>query len=283
MQIKPPKGRYVFQEPLNEHFATYHHVDSLWKRFEPMELVKNHRQGEGSNWTERLNRFREQNFTEEDINVLKTRIIKTDLCDPDATHVMYTNEEVAKYNKMMLNLLKTEPVVIKAIKIPNIYCKIHEHKGTVDSTNFMDELELKIGARVGLIFNVNTIDNLVNGATGSVLGFEKNIEGNIYAVIVKFDQDDCGIEQRKSFTKISEKYSNQNGTPIFKQTLEYYKQRKSGKSHSIRAKVIQFPLSLAYGSTAHRMQVNKSCLNSDIFTNLFFSSFILGFNNKSWN
>ena len=255
----------------------------MWKLFEPFELIHNHRQGNNSKWTERLNRFRLQSHTEEDVEVLRQHIVKEEICDPEATHVMYTNAEVAKYNKMMLNLLQTDSVIINAIKIPNIYCKIHEHKGTVDSTNFMNELELKIGARVALIFNVNTIDNLVNGATGSVMGFEKNQDGNVYAIVVQFDQDDCGIEQRKSFNKLSEKYSNQNGTPIFKQTLEYYKQRKSGKSHSIRAKVIQFPLSLAYGSTAHRMQVNKSCLNSDIFTNLFFSSFILGFNNKSWN
>ena len=248
----------MFQEPLNEHFSTYHYVDSLWKLFKPMELVHNHRQGQGSKWTERLNRFRVQNFNDEDVDVLKQRIVKKDLCDPEATHVMYTNEEVAKYNKMMLNLLSTEHVVIEAIKIPNVYCKIHEHKGTVDSTNFMDKLELKIGARVALIFNINTIDNLVNGTIGTVLGFEKNQDGIIYVVLVKFDQEDCGIQQRKNFKKLSEKYSNQNGTPIFKQTLEYYKQRKSGKSHSIRAKVIQFPLALAYGSTAHRMQVNIS-------------------------
>ena len=220
-----------------------------------MELVKNHRQGEGSKWTERLNRFRVQKFTDEDVDVLKQRIVKEELCDPEATHVMYTNAEVAKYNTMMLNLLKTQSVIITAIKIPNIYCKIHEHKGTVDSTNFMDQLELKIGARVALIFNVNTIDNLVNGATGSVLGFEKNQDGHIFAIVVQFDQDDCGVEQRRAYKKISEKYQAKNGTPIFKQTLEYYKQRKSGRSHSIRAKVIQFPLALAYGSTAHRMQV----------------------------
>ena len=44
--------------------------------------------------------------------------------------------------------------------------------GTVDDTNLSQVLNLKNGARVMLVLNVNTIDSLVNGSLGTVVGYE---------------------------------------------------------------------------------------------------------------
>ena len=54
----------------------------------------------------------------------------------------------------------------------------------------MDELKLKIGARVMLISNIDVADLLSNGSVGTVLGVEEGQNGNITAVIVKFDNPD---------------------------------------------------------------------------------------------
>ena len=51
-------------------------------------------------------------------------------------------------------------------------------EGEVKDTPFMQELELKVGARVMLTYNVDTMDGLSNGTCGNVAGFV-------------FSRDDC--------------------------------------------------------------------------------------------
>ena len=184
---------------------------------------------------------------------MKNRITSEEEVGKDAFHVMYTNEEVAKYNQKGLDLIEGNEIQLKAIRAKN--CYIDKKKGTVDSTNFMDVLKFKIGSRVKLVFNINTMDGLVNGAFGNVVGIEKNRNDEIYAIIVKFDQESTGQEQRRVKKHLSEKYRESVGTPIFKHTLEYFKMSKSGHKTSGRGKVIQFPLWLADASTSHNAQV----------------------------
>ena len=118
----------------------------------------------------------------------------------------------------------------------------------------MDVLHLKKGARVCLVNNINTIDELVNGVMGTVIGFERNKFGKIEAVIVKFDQESTGQQQRACYPELSKKYEDQMGTPIFKKDLEYHIPTGSGKRHAPRARVLQFPFFLAYANTSHKMQ-----------------------------
>ena len=254
-QIKPVKGRYVFDEPINEHFSPFHHVEPLWRKFEPFELVYNHRQGEGSKWTDILNRIRIAAHTEEDVKVLKTRITTDPILEFDATHIMYTNREVTDHNNKMLNLLPGEAIMIKAIKKPNTYCVIKPDTGNVDTTSMKDELTLKVDAKVQLVYNINTVDGLVNGAVGHVVGYERNSSGEIYAIMVEFEDKNTGQQQRSDNLRIVEKYSNRIATPIFKHTQEYDKSKGRG---TIKAKVIQFPMSLAWAITSHRVQVTEN-------------------------
>ena len=109
-------------------------------------------------------------------------------------------------------------------------------------------LKLKKEARVALVFNVNTIDELVNGALGTVVGFEYDKVGNVIAIILKLDDDSAGLEQRKQYPKHSSKYEAQNGTPIYKQKLRIFAKNK--ETH-----IEQFPLTLAWANTSHKMQV----------------------------
>ena len=245
------RARYVFDEPIDFHLAAYYFVNSLWHLFEPFELVHNHRQGDGSKWVDTLNRIRKKEFTDEDIKVLESRIIPAESLDRNAFHITYTNEMVSRYNKKALDEIDAQSIVFTATKIPSKNYKINKKKGTIDSTAFVDKLELKIGARVKLIFNVNTIDEMVNGAFGTVIAFERrNPSSEIYAIIVKFDQESVGKKHRQESKLLSDKYASQIGTPIFKKTFEYL---RPGLSR--RAKIIQYPLSLAHSSTAHSAQV----------------------------
>ncbi len=60
----------------------------------------------------------------------------------------------------------------------------------------MDNLVVKINARTVMVKNVNTADGLVNGAAGTILAIETNKVSQHEAIIVKFDDETWGKEQR---------------------------------------------------------------------------------------
>ena len=245
-------GGYIFQEPSNKHFLQYDKSHTLWKKFAPYELIHNHRQGEDGIWADCLNRFRLGTFTEDDIKVLISRITKEKFLDSSAMHVMYTKKEVNKHNEDMLKTLESAVVILEAKRNKSLTWV--DKDGYVNTTNFKDILKLKKEARVALVFNINTVDELVNGGLGTVIGFEHDKSGNVIAVIVKLDDENAGLQQRKEHSKHSEKYKDQTGTPIYKHKLRTFSRNK--ETH-----IEQFPLSLAWASTSHRMQVNKHIYN----------------------
>ena len=259
LQLPPVKGRYIFEQPMNTHFSAFHDVSPLWKSFNPFVLEHNHRQGECKAWAETLNRIREGILHPEDLESLQQRLTQDPFLDEDSMHVFYTHREVHEHNSKMLAKLVTQEQIHSAIHVlPKGYYPRTTPHGTVASTQFQEELKLKVGARCMLIFNVNTIDELVNGATGTILAFEraKRFVKNVNdCIIIKFDDETCGREQRLKYPALSNKYKESNGTPIFRQELEYQISSQTGKGHAARAKVIQFPLRISYASTAHKMQV----------------------------
>ena len=256
LQLAPVQATYIFKKPFNKKFWSFYQDNNLWRSFTPIVLKKCFRQGDDSIWANTLNRLREGIVTKEDEALLKTRLTKEDFLETTAMHVFFRNEDAGNHNAKMLNKLDTPLVTTYAIKsVP----KGHPPptitpQGTVATTQFLDKLELKIGARVRLTFNIKTTDELVNGSFGEVVGFEYNNFGNLEFVIVSFDDISAGKSQREKFPGISAKYKEVNGTPIERHELEYHPPSKKGFNHSIRCKVIQFPLKLCWASTAHSMQ-----------------------------
>ena len=159
-------------------------------------------------------------------------------------------------NDEMLESLDGEEVIIDALTFGPKKHVPKLNKGLVDNTQFVKKLKLKVGARVTLTFNVNVVDDLVNGSLGTVVGIEKDGNGNVEVVMVKFDTESSGIQQREKYPNLSRKYKDVNGTPIFRQELEYQLENKRGFKMGARAKVVQFPLRLAWGVTSHKCQVN---------------------------
>ena len=254
LQLPPVKATYIFDHPKSQHFRSLHKETPLWKSFTPVVLKKNHRQKEEKLWADTLNRFRKGIVTQEDENLLKSRLTTEEFLDHDALHVFYTNAEVADHNNKMLNKLDTQMISNNAIKSgPKGYKPWITPHGTVDDTQMMDVLVLKIGSRVKLTVNVRTCDELVNGAMGTVVGFEHAGE-HLEFVIVAFDQPSCGEQQRQEFHWVSSKYEKDNGTPITRHELEHLPKGYKGHNLPIRCKVLQFPLKLCWGSTAHSMQ-----------------------------
>ena len=269
LQLQPIKGRYIFQEPNNDHFAAFYEVDSLWHSFEVIDLKENHRQGDALQFSKVLNKMRFGIADEEVVSLLKTRLLdkpKSKLSrrkkkkpeikvakeeDLVVTHVNYTNNEVGSHNNNMMNLLTSELVEIDLIKPPNFKPFVTDH-GTIGDTQFMESLAIKIGSRVMLIFNIDTIDGLVNGELGYVIGIEKK-DDYVQFIIVRFDDVNCGARQRKKFPGLSAKYAAQNGTPIERHEFDYTFGKKVYK-HALKKKIKQFPIRLSWAITCHKMQ-----------------------------
>ena len=167
-------------------------------------------------------------------------------------------------NTKMLKKLVTKLISVKAChSLPKGRQPfIDISKGTIGDTEFMDTFEFKIGARCVFVKNLDLMDDLFNGAGGTIVGVECNEKDKVNCIIVKFDLETCGVNHRAKYYNryphLERKYGACNGTPIFREEHEYQlKTKRGGKkfAHAAQAKLVQFPLRLYYASTAHKLQV----------------------------
>ena len=229
----------------------------LWHLFEPMLLTHNHRQGEARLWVERLNRFRMGIVTDEDFKALEERRTDDPHLDFNSMHLSFLNTNVQNHNDKMLEFLKTPLIATQATKVyPKGRTPTIKSGGRIEDLQVLDVLNFKIGARCVMVYNVNIPDGLVNGSTGIIIGVEYK-KNNVDCIIVKFDKDTSGQQQRERYPGLTAKYKSQNGTPIFRHEIECTLPTKMGKSLGFGsiAKINQFPLIVNYASTAHKIQV----------------------------
>ena len=257
-QLKPVRQRYINAQPsCSDYQISYGDgSNSLWRSFKVINLEENHRQGEDGEYADLLNRIRTGNPNENDIEVLRSRIRPKN--HPDIQQCMFVSarvKPVAVYNTRALRLLEGERFVCQAIHIQamskTFKPRIDSDSGRIGDTNFVDVLEIKIGARVMLIFNIDVSDLLCNGATGIVIGVKQNEKKIPIGIIVKFDNPMVGSETRKRNPGLTQKYPG--GTLIKKMEKEYSLAKSEGVV-STTAKLIQFPLVLAWAVTGHKIQ-----------------------------
>ena len=247
MQLEPTLAKRIFAKPQNSDYHEYFKNFSLWHQFSSICLKKNHRQGNHKVYADLLNRMRVDEMTEEDFDLLESRVRPYNHPDipQDALFVMCTNKETDRINQEKLAKNKNEEVVMKAIHI-------HDTKktfqpplkyGKVQNTPLVDNLTLKVGSKVMLTYNIDVCDSLANGCKGTVLDFIKYPNGKIRYVVVEFDNPDCGKERRKLFPQLQQKYGGKLACPIEK--IEFpYSLSKRKDAPSFPAKVVQFPLCL---------------------------------------
>lgn len=212
---------YCFESPVWSEFC-----------FKNVVLSDNHRQNE-ENFIKALSNIRTNSPDEDDINLLKTRVLPCH--DKNILHIFPTNKEADSFNDEMFREIQAEVCEFRA-KNGVLRGKDYVYEGI----NELDEKEktvleifnksckaenllcLKTGARVMLLINLDFKAGLVNGSSGTVL------ELNDSSVTIKFDND----EIREIRPEIFEYYFNEK--PI-----------------AIR---VQLPLKLAYAITIHKSQ-----------------------------
>ena len=255
MQIPPVAARWIFQEPAEEVYQLSHAIDPLWEQFQPIELRHNHRQGNDRVYGDLLNRMRRGKHTPEDMEMLKARLTDVFPEDKDTLYLYGTNKLVYKHNMEELSILDGEPQVFKAVHInkrrQGWIPPINEF-GVVKDTPYLDELHLKVGARVMITRNVRQDDGLLNGTMGIVVGFAKD-RGRVSKVLVECDKKKDGEKTRKKYEAALKRLNMSKATPIGRDSFEY-SLGKAQKEHSAKATVIQFPLTTAWGVTMHKCQ-----------------------------
>ena len=243
-QLEPPKARHVFKEPVNKEHAVAYHLRDLWRQFTVVELEENHRQGEDKTYGDLLNRLRVGKHTEEDVDLLRTRIVsEVDPVLDDALHIYGTNAKVNMRNDAKLNEIPGELITVKAKNssrtLKNFKVK---NDGCILNTPFLSVLKLKIGAEVILVHNINTLDGLTNGARGVLVAVEKKA-GVIKRFAVRFHNPTHGEAQREK----NPCWQDKDATYIYPVTWQY-------QVGSNICTVIQFPLKGAAAITAHKIQ-----------------------------
>ena len=203
-----------------------------------------------------LNRIRLGEQNSEDIALLKTRIRKKSHSDlKDALFIACKKIAVNEHNERCLNDITGKLYEIKAkhlTKLKQNFKPNIQKDGTISDTQFLDTLKLKVGAKVMLIYNVDVSDLLCNGAMGTLIGVEMSKDGSIDKLIVKFANPKAGKESRRKHPNYSKKYPD--GTVITKMEREYTLSKKVNTVIASTAKLIQYPLILAFAVTVHKVQ-----------------------------
>ena len=115
----------------------------------------------------------------------------------------------------------------------------------------MANLKIKIGARTMIIHNVDVVDGLTNGQLGVVIAFIKTKTGNVDKIVFKPRDPSIGGINRAKNPSLTSRYPD----CVFIEKISFqYSMTKSGTSGSSRT-IIQFPMTLAFSITAHKIQV----------------------------
>ena len=243
-QLQPPKARYVFEEPTNKEHALAYQLRNLWQLFKVVNLVENHRQGEDKVYGDLLNRLRIGAHTEEDVSLLETRIRpKSDPILNNALHVYGTNAKVNARNTSKLEEIDGELITIKARNASRTVKTFKvNNAGCIKNTPFQAVLQLKIGAEVVLVHNVDTLDGLTNGCRGVLVDVERTSEG-VQRLIVRFHNPNHGkLHRQKNPCK-----KHPEATYIDPILWQYF-------LGGATASVLQFPLKGAAAISSHKMQ-----------------------------
>ena len=257
LQIKPVKGRYIFDDPKCIEFQLASCIKSHWQNMQIVNLEVNHRQGDDKIYAEILNRIRVGSHTEDDMKNLRERVRPKnhkDLKDKNALYLFGKNKPVDEINTKRILELKGEEFHLAA---QCFHDSIKDFKppisktGAINNTPFQAKLVLKIGVKVMLTYNINTADGLVNGSRGEILGILRNVSGDITKLVIKFENPCHGQMRREEQSDLEKRFPG--GTAIEKVSFNF-SLSKSKKNVVSTARVIQFPVKVAFATTAHKIQ-----------------------------
>ena len=257
-QLKPV-GDFLICLDLKEGASSL--ARNLWKElFTMYELVDIMRQKDDLAFAQLLNRLRLNEMTEEDKQMLQTRVFDRDTGDypKDAVHLFARNFYVKKHNDNILSQLPGEKFVIPchdnvvSANIPAKECQklINSLPDDYSKTGqLMKSLTVVVGMIVVHTANVDVEDGLTNGATGVVKQIDFRMEGtNRPSIIwVLFDDPRVGRATREKYRKLYNSSIHTDWTPVFDVQRTFIVNYKTYQR-------IQFPLTPASGKSVWKAE-----------------------------
>ncbi|XP_028405235.1 uncharacterized protein LOC114527739 [Dendronephthya gigantea] len=219
------------------------------------------RQKEDKAFAEILNRVREGKHTDDDMNILKQRVLKLSPHHRDypmiATHLFSTNMSVDEHNDEIFKKSTNEKVQIKAIdivlgdlsdelkerlkkQIPNDPTKT---MGLYSVCRVLNE------AKYDLTTNVSVTDGMTNGAECVIKKIDYRVIGSSRPSIiwVQFLEEHIAKKYRAEFAYLYNENIERTWTPILEVTRQFRK-------HKVQVIRRQFPLRPSAAKTIHRCQ-----------------------------
>ena len=252
----PPVGQAPLFNTVSDCYAQLCGSGSLWvDHFLMHELIQVMRQRGDQAFSELLCRVRTNTCTADDVEILKSREIAADSPNypTQALHVYRLNADVDQRNTDMLDSLAPQSAQF-AIKAIDSVAGQTNHLSLTSLSNKRSDtgglhgtLKLAVGARVMLTTNVDVSDGLVNGARGEVVHIVTNNSNNVTSILVKFDNSRVGL---KAIQTSPHRTRFANAVPLSKNEVVFFAKGKRGSE----IKRLQFPLTLAWATTIHKVQ-----------------------------
>ena len=273
-QLRPVGDTWIFSTS-SDGYATL--APNLWQQhFKMFELTEIMRQKDDIVFAELLNRVREGNQTQEDIDLLRTRSIKS----TDAKYIELKNElhlfpcnaAVDNHNASLFNDLVAEKAEINCFdtvlgedmeEVKQRILKQIKGKKTNDTGNLSQILKVALGLQYDTTHNVSIEDGICNG-TPCVLKRIHYMEPGIIpsCLWVQFPDRTIGRKTRKEYMHYYKRYPeiSPEWTPIWSVRRTFMFRRKA----IVRQ---QFPLKASSAKTIHKAQgQTKSCVIVDMAT-----------------
>jgi len=257
LQLRPVLGAFGFEKPKNPDFLATYTLQNRWQMFQVLNLEINHRQGADKDYADLLNRMRVGDINNKDIKMLESRVRPKnhpDLIDVDLV-IVPTRKSCARYNREYMASLVGEEIILKAKHFHSTQKKykpfIEKKEGAIGTTSFLDEIHLKVGAKMILIHNIDTSDGLTNGQLGTLTSILYTVDGQPDKLILNLQKKDAGVKNRQKYPNIAKRFPD---SVIIEKVSVNYSLRKKGGAVGATATLIQFPVKVAHAITAHKIQ-----------------------------
>ncbi|CAB4007412.1 ATP-dependent DNA helicase PIF1 [Paramuricea clavata] len=174
----------------------------------------------------------------------------------DALHIFAENAPVDEYNIDRLQQIQSPQYVLEALDQfpPHVRKQDVERvlsKGRSETGGLDTKILIKENARIMLTTNVDISDRLINGQLGTVIRvYVDNVSNKPSTVFVKFDDCNAGIS---AIQNSSSSFARENNLVPIKPVLARIKVRP-GKPSSPEMQRLQFPVTLAWACTVHKVQ-----------------------------
>ena len=261
-QLKPVFDKWIFENSAIGYSAL---ASNIWTtNFTLFELTEIMRQKDDREFAELLNRLREGKHSEDDVAILKQRLLKVtpqeDNYPMNMTHLFTTNASVDAHNNALYTISKTDKAQVKAVDIvvgdiADDLKQQMKNKIPEDPTKTMglySLVSLATMAKYDLTTNIDVTDGLTNGAECMIENIDYRVENSIRPSIiwVSFPHPEIGKKQRREYVHLYKRSLNKKWTPV----LEVTRQFRINKKSQVQVLRRQFPLRPAAAKTIHRCQ-----------------------------